>query len=182
MRGGSGVGGGGGRLGRRGERVSAVACRRRFRLLLWWLSVESVCRYGRTDLSIMVINGATSAPAEAAAAASATSLRPSLSVLYPLSLTALGSSASLDLPVTGAAFFHGRTSLASAGVAMTCEGCILVVAELVEPASAPLMIIWMLRLGPREHWSVRREMLGAGCGVCGQSPRDAVDWIVDKIE
>jgi len=102
----------------------------------------------------MVINGATSAPAEAAAAASAASLRPSLLVLYPLSLTALGSRASLDLPVTvGAAFFHdGRTSLASAVVAMTCEGCMLVVAELVEPASAPLMIIWMLRLGPREHW------------------------------
>lgn len=97
-----------------------------------------------TNLSIMVIRGATSAPAEAAAAASAASRKPSLLVLYSLSLIGfmfLGNNASLDLLV---AFFNGRTPLTSAVVAMTCEGCILVVADDGTPASAPLMIIGML--------------------------------------
>jgi len=99
---------------------------------------------GGTYLSIMVIRGATKAPAEAAAAASAASRRPNLLVLYSFSLIALtgfmflGSNAS---PVLVVAFFHGRTSLASAVVAMTWEGCMLVVADDEEPASAPLMII-----------------------------------------
>jgi len=83
-----------------------------------WQTIVS----GGTYLSIMVIRGATSAPAEAAAAASAASRKPSLLVLYSPSLTTLtgfmffGSNAS---PVLVVAFFHGRTSLASAVVAMT---------------------------------------------------------------